>query len=222
MEILRAIQERRSTRKFKSDPVPRATIEEILQAAQRSPSAINTQPWECWVVGGETAKQLAREIYQAGKNGEAPRNDFDAPTEWKEVHMNRMRENGKRLFALLGIDRQDQEGKKAFALSMYNFYDAPQVIFVCLDEGLGYYSILDCGCFVQTICLMATSKGLGTCILESAVRYPEIIRKYLSIPAQKKILVGIAIGHTDHEAIINQFESNRDRLENVAHWQDIK
>jgi nitroreductase len=95
------------------------------------------------------------------------------------------------------------------------------VIFVCLDESLGHYSVFDCGCFVQTVCLLATSKGLGTCILESAARYPDILRKRLGIPAEKKILLGIAIGHTDGEAVINQFRSNREPLENVAHWHDI-
>ena len=171
-------------------------------------------------MGGATARQLAQEIYEAGKNGEVPRSDFPVPDQWKEVFMNRMRENGRRLFGLLGIDR-DKEAKKAFGLSMFKLYEAPQVIFVCLDESLGHYSVFDCGCFVQTVCLLATSKGLGTCILESAARYPDILRKRLGIPPEKKILLGIAIGHTDREAIINQFQSNREPIENVAHWHDI-
>jgi len=220
MEILRAVHERKSIRKFKSDPVPRVMLEEILEAAQRSPSAIHTQPWECWAVGGETAKQLAEEIYRAGQNDEVSRADFPFIGQWKEVYINRMRENGKRLFGLLGI-QQDREGRRAFSLSMYKFYDAPQVIYVCLDESLGHYSIFDCGCFAQTVCLMAASKGLGTCILESAVRYPDIIRKHLGIPPQKKILVGIAIGHPDSGAIINEFTSSREPLENVVQWLDI-
>jgi len=220
MEVLRTIQERKSIRKFKADPVSKAMLEEILQAAQRSPSAINTQPWECWAVGGETARQLAEELYQSGANGEVFRSDFPVAEQWKEVYVNRMRENGKRLFGLLGI-QEDREGRRAFSLSMYKFYDAPQVIFVCLDESLGHYSIFDCGCFAQTVCLVATSKGLGTCILESAVRYPDIIRKYLGIPPQKKILVGIAIGYPDHGAVINEFSSNREPVENAVRWVDI-
>jgi len=222
MELLKAIQERRSIRKFKSDPVSKAILQEILQAALRSPSAINTQPWECWVVGGEIVKQLGQEMYEEGKNGGIPRSDFKLPEVWKETYMNRMRDNGKRLFGLLGIDRQDKEGRRALALSMYKFFDAPQVIFVCLDASLGDYSVFDCGCFVQTVCLLAASKGLGTCIQHSGVHYPDIIRKYLPIPEEKKILVAIAIGHPDGEAVINQFKSNRDPLENFVHWQDMR
>jgi nitroreductase len=129
-----------------------------------------------------------------------------------------MRENGGRLWAILGIDRHDRESREAFNLSMYKFYGAPQVIFVCLDESLGHYSIFDCGCFVQTICLLATSKGLGTCILASAVRYPDIIRKHVPIPREKKLLIGVAIGYPDYGATINQFQSNREPLENIVHW----
>lgn len=221
MELLQVIQERKSIRKFKSDPVPRAILQEILQAALRAPSAINTQPWECWAVGGETLKKLGQALYEEGANGRPSRSDFKLPETWKDAYLNRMRDNGKRLFGLLGIDRQDKEKRRAFALSMYKFFDAPQVIFLCLDASLGDYSLFDCGCFVQTICLLATAKGLGTCIQHSGVHYPDIIRKYVPIPEEKKILVAIAIGHPDGEAVINRFRSNREALENIVHWEDL-
>jgi len=54
MKLLEAIENRKSIRRFKPDPLSRVMLEEILQAAMRAPSAINTQPWGCWVVGGET------------------------------------------------------------------------------------------------------------------------------------------------------------------------
>jgi nitroreductase len=115
----------------------------------------------------------------------------------------------------------DKEKKEAFSLSMYRFFDAPQVIFVCLDASLGAYAVFDCGGFVQTICLLATAKGLGTCIQHSGVNYPDIIRKYVPIPEEKEILVAIAIGYPDEEAMVNRFRSNREPLENVVHWMDL-
>ena len=135
--------------------------------------------------------------------------------------MNRMRENGKGLFGLLGIDRQDKEKRKAFTLSMHKFFGAPQVIFLCLDSSLGDYSVFDCGCFTQNVCLLAASKGLGTCIQQSGVHYPDIIRKHVPIPAEKKILIAIAIGYPDEQAMVNQFRSNREPLEKVVHWEDL-
>ena len=219
MELLEAIQNRKSIRKFKPDLVPRVILEEILQAALWAPSAINTQPWECWVAGGETLQRLGGDLYAEAEKGGHPRADFVLFETWKDAYMNRMRENGKGLFGLLGIDRQDKEKRKAFALSMHKFFGAPQVIFLCLDSSLGDYSIFDCGCFTQNICLLAISKGLGTCIQHSAVNYPDIIRRYIPIPSEKKILVAISIGYPDEEAIVNQFRSSREPLERVVHWE---
>ena len=44
---------RRSIRGYKSDPVPKALIKEVLKLAMRSPSSMNTQPWNFTVVTGE-------------------------------------------------------------------------------------------------------------------------------------------------------------------------
>ena len=40
-----ALLSRRSVRAFRPDPVPRATVEEILRLASRAPSGTNVQPW---------------------------------------------------------------------------------------------------------------------------------------------------------------------------------
>ncbi len=221
MELLEVIHERRSIRKFKSDPVPRSLLQQILQAALRAPSSVNTQPWECWVAGGETLKRLSQALYEEAEKGSPSRSDFRFPEIWKEAYMRRMRDNGKRLFGLLGIDRQNKEKRRAFDLFMYKFFDAPQVVFLCLDVSLGEYSLFDCGCFVQNICLLSTSNGLGTCIQASGVAYPDIIRKYVAIPDEKKIFLAIAIGYPDRGDIVNQFTSNREPLENFVHWEDL-
>jgi nitroreductase len=221
MKLLEAIENRKSVRKFKPTPLSRAILQDILQAALRAPSAINTQPWECWVVGGKTLQQLSRELFAEAEKESPSRAEFTPTKIWKDTYLKRMRENGKGLFGLLGIERQDREKRKAFNLSMNKFFDAPQVIFLCLDSSLGDYSLFDCGCFALNICLLATSKGLGTCIQESGVHYPDVIRKYVPIPLEKKILVAIAIGYPDEQAAINRFRSTREALENVVHWEDL-
>ncbi len=43
-----------SCRAYRSDPVPRAAVEQILEAARRAPSACNRQPWR-FVVATEEA-----------------------------------------------------------------------------------------------------------------------------------------------------------------------
>ena len=45
MDIVEAIQQRKSIRAFKPDPVPKEILKEILELALRAPSWANTQPW---------------------------------------------------------------------------------------------------------------------------------------------------------------------------------
>jgi len=54
MDTVTAVKERRSIRKFKSEPVPRELIRGILEQARWSPSWGNTQAWEFYVVTGQS------------------------------------------------------------------------------------------------------------------------------------------------------------------------
>jgi nitroreductase len=49
-DFLELVKSRRSIRVFKPDPVPRETIEKILEAARWAMSGANGQPWEFVVV----------------------------------------------------------------------------------------------------------------------------------------------------------------------------
>jgi nitroreductase len=60
MDVIEAIQERRSTRGFLDKPVGKETLERLLHLATQAPSAINLQPWEFAVVSGEERKRLSR------------------------------------------------------------------------------------------------------------------------------------------------------------------
>ncbi|MGQ9682433.1 MAG: nitroreductase family protein [Anaerolineae bacterium] len=57
--VLSALRGRRSIRHFAPQPVPRALLEQILQAATWAPSASNTQPWRFVVFQGERKGELA-------------------------------------------------------------------------------------------------------------------------------------------------------------------
>ena len=67
MDLFAAIQERRSTRAFRPDPIPRELIEKILRVTICAPSAINLQPWEFTVVAGEERERLSRRLIKAYK-----------------------------------------------------------------------------------------------------------------------------------------------------------
>lgn len=72
-DVIAAILERRSVRRYKSDPVPRATIGRIIDAARWAPSAGNIQPWQFYVVYNEEKKQaLAAAALNQKSVSEAP------------------------------------------------------------------------------------------------------------------------------------------------------
>jgi nitroreductase len=57
MDLLKAIYERRSVRKFRKDPVPDEIILEILEAARAAPSWANTQVCRYIVVKDQVIKR---------------------------------------------------------------------------------------------------------------------------------------------------------------------
>ncbi|TCL76386.1 nitroreductase [Hydrogenispora ethanolica] len=50
MELMEAIYQRRSIRKYKDDPVPKEVVGRLLEAATLAPSASNSQPWAFAVI----------------------------------------------------------------------------------------------------------------------------------------------------------------------------
>jgi nitroreductase len=68
-----AIEQRRSIRKFKPDPVPDDVISELLDAARLAPSGSNAQPWRFKIVkDSQTKKKLAEAAYNQSFIAQAP------------------------------------------------------------------------------------------------------------------------------------------------------
>lgn len=60
MDVITAIQTRRTHHDFRPDPVPRAVVEACLAAAVWAPNHKLTEPWEFYVFTGDTKERLAR------------------------------------------------------------------------------------------------------------------------------------------------------------------
>ena len=56
MDVMEAIKERRSVRKYKPDPVPEQALRTVLEAVQWTPSWANTQCWEIIIVSDPNVK----------------------------------------------------------------------------------------------------------------------------------------------------------------------
>ena len=68
MDTIEAIKNRRSIRKFKSNPVDDKTLEIVLDAARLAPSWANTQCWKFIVIRDNATKASLAEIVQINPN----------------------------------------------------------------------------------------------------------------------------------------------------------
>jgi nitroreductase len=218
MELKQAIKRRRSVRGFLPKPVPKKIINSILSLAGHAPSWGNTQPWELLVVSGETVKNLGEAFCKKAREGVVQTPEYEMPKVFPEPHLTRYRQVGMDLFSILNIHREDTEKRTEHSLNNFRGFGAPVFIYVLLDERLSPYALLDAGLFIQTLCLSARDRGLGTCILAALARFPEVIRTYLPIPEGKKILIGIALGYPDPKAPVNRYRSRRDPLAKWVTW----
>ncbi|MCF8085215.1 MAG: nitroreductase [Deltaproteobacteria bacterium] len=219
METETAVKGRRSIRRFKPKPVPEEIVRDIVNTARWSPSWGNTQPWELYVVTGEALERFKKANRRKCLHGEAPASDIAMPEVWPETLKKRYVEVGKKVLTSLSISREDVEARNEYYGEMFALFGAPCMILVCLSKSLHMeYAMLDVGLLMQTVCLLAHDRGLGTCILAGSVRYPGLLRELLSIPEDRVVVIGTAMGYPDWAAPVNHFERERAELDEFVTW----
>lgn len=218
MEIREALRTRKSIRGYKSEPVPRAILTEILEIATRSPSAMNTQPWEIAIVAGKALDDLRQANVKKLTSGALPKSNV-LRRPFEGVYRQRQVDLAVQLFGLMGIAREDKEKRAQWMERGFRYFDAPAAIILSIDTSLGEeLALVDIGGLCQSICLTALQYGLGTCIEDQGMLYPEVIRDTLGIPESKRIVIAIAIGYPDWDFPANKVETGREPIEDVTTW----
>jgi len=121
--------------------------------------------------------------------------------------------------ALNGKFREDQQKRDEWIERGFRYFNAPAVIIITSDSSLPETRpLLDIGGVMQTICLAALEFGLGTCIQNQGVMYPDILRKFAQIPATQRIIVAIAMGYPNWDFAANKVVSTREAVENMTTW----
>ncbi len=217
MDVNKAIVTRRSIRAFKPQPVPKETLQAILDAARWSPSGMNIQPWNCCVVTGKTLETLKSSLVEKAKTAEGkpeiPWYDFG------EAHNERRKQLGISVMKAKGIGREDKAKRAEWNLQMLRFFDAPAAIMIYTERRLGSMALFDVGFIAHAIMLLAHEAGLGTCVVGLATSYPDMVRSVLNIPDDSLIVAGLAVGYPDPAAPINQFERERAALDSFVQWR---
>ena len=195
MEFENVIRGRRSIRAYQPEPVPDDTIREIFDAARWAPSWRNTQAWDVWVVTG-SALRLYKEEFKAAVERDDPAGlDLPATAEWPQACSARTAALMKSRAATLAAAGEATDPAAAFA-RMAGLFGAPCLLVFGFDDCLAEaYASFDTGAFVENVCLAAHDKGLGTCIVATVIRYPDLLRRLLPGAEGKRFVVSVTLGH---------------------------
>lgn len=221
MDVREAVETRFSCRAFLDTPVPEATVREILERAARAPSGGNLQPWHVYALAGAPLAELKRLV--APRAVETPRGEGAEyhvyPPDLTEPYETRRRTVGELLYRSIGVTREDRPGRYRQYARNFLFFDAPVGIFFAIDRQMGPPQWSDLGMYVQTVMLLARDYGLHTCAQEAWTFWHKTVSAFLDLPPGLMLFCGLALGHADRDAAINQWRSPREPLDGFASFR---
>ena len=221
-----AITGRMSARAFLPTPVPRETLEHLLEVAARAPSGTNTQPWKVYVLQGASRDSLVEQCCAAHDAMRADpslagqyREEYDYyPTQWVSPYIDRRRENGWSLYGLLGITKGDKDKMHAQHQRNFRFFDAPVGLMFTLDRVMGRGSLVDYGMFLQNLMVAAKAHGLDTCPQAAWNGFSKIILPHIGAGENEMLVCGMALGYADPADKVNSFVTPREPVASFTHW----
>lgn len=213
------LAQRHSCRGYLPDPVPRATIEQLLALAQRTPSWCNSQPWQVAIVGGAATQRLREALLNHVTTATAAP-DFPWPAAYRGVYQDRRRECGLQLYQATGVARGDREAAERQRLENFRFFGAPHVAIVSTDADLGVYGAVYCGAYVSQFMLAAHSLGVASIAQAALAAYPDFWREQLGWAEDRRIVCGISFGRADPAHPANAFRTSRAALADTVTWVD--
>ncbi len=220
MEFETLVRTRRSVRGYKTDPVPRALIEDIIEVARGAPSSMNTQPWHVHVLTGAPLERVRQRNMEAMQAGAKPQRDIVTHAAYAGVHRQRQVEIAVQLFGAMGIARDDKPRREDWVLRGFRQFDAPVSLVLTYDRVLdpGATQHFDLGALSYGICLAAWNRGLGTVINGQGITRSDIVREVAGIPDDQAIMTCIAMGWPDDDFSANGVKSTREPVDRFVRF----
>jgi nitroreductase len=167
MELIEVIKSRRAVREYTADPVDRATVERLIDAAILAPSAMNLQPWAFAVL-------LGRERIEAYAK---------RAKDW--------------LLASLSQTSYEPSIRHMLEDPQFVlFYHAPALL-VVLAKSSGTQAAEDCCLAAENLMLAARNEGLGTCWIGFARPWLDLpaTKTELKLPEHYHVVAPLILGH---------------------------
>lgn len=209
---------RRSIRGYKPNPVPQSLIEEILALAMRSPSSMNTQPWNFTVVTGEVLDRIRKGNTERNLAGIPHSREFRIGSPFAGQHRDRQVGVAKQLFAAMDIAREDTDKRQDWVLRGFRQFDAPICIIITYDAVLADSddTAFDCGAVTTALVNAAWSRGLGAVINSQGIMQSPVVREHANISDDQVIMKAVALGWPDHSFPANAVVSERKTVDEAT------
>ena len=208
------MKDRHSARDFQKKEIPEETLKEIVRIALDSPSWCNSQPWNIYVVSGKPLEEI-RKVWIA-KNDEKIKGYADLQPVHRTEFSERCQKNMEEEFKLIKESTKDPE-LQAFWRKNIECFNAPTIVYLTLHKGHSKWSCYDLGGFGMALMLAAKDLGVDSVVAYELAKYPDVIRKFVKIPENEDIAVGIALGY-ENDDIVNKFRAKKSTLEDVCHF----
>lgn len=191
MNVIEAINNRRSIRKFKTDPIPDELIRTILQSGINAPSGHNKQPWEFIVIKGSKKDEMLETMKQGVK-------------EFKS-------QNGNVGSAEYSIKVMEKSPVVVFVFNPYGM--PPWINKNTTEQIIEIIDIQSIGAAIQNMLLTALELGIGSLwICDIFYAYEDLCKCFNK---QSQMVAAIAFGYTDEKPAMRPRKS----IEEVTEWQ---
>ena len=176
-DMLGFIKSRRSTRRFKTMPVPEDALNQVVEAGRYAPSGGNCQTTHFIVVKNAEILATLKELVQQ---------EFAGMEVTKGMYK-----------SIVNSINASKRGNYAF------HYDAPVLIVTANQKEYGN-NIADCSCALENMMLMANALDLGSCWINQLKWLNEnpVILAYmqqLGMTENERVYGALAVGYPDTE-----------------------
>jgi nitroreductase len=220
MEFEALVNTRRSVRGYKTDPIPRAIIEDVISVAKGAPSSMNTQPWHVHVLTGAPLDRIRERNTEEMLAGAQAKRDIVTHGPYEGIHRKRQVDIAIQLFEAMGIARDDKERRQDWVMRGFRQFDAPVSLVLTYDKVLdpGAVCHFDLGALSYGIVLAAWDRCLGTVVNGQGIMRSDIVREVADIPENEVIMTCIAMGYPNDDFSANAVKSHREPNDAFVHY----
>ncbi len=222
MNVSDAVRQRRSIRDFRPDPVPRALLADILDAARWAPSGSNIQAWRIIAVAGAERDAIVEMARNASSTPGFGRTEDDFPIYppelWEPLRTRRYT-LAEDMYRALGIPREDKPARLRNVARNFEFFGAPVGLFFVIDRRVAHGQWAHLGMLIQTVALLLEERGLGSCMQEAWASFRPQLAERFALPPTEMVYCGMAVGFPQRLNPVNQFTRSRISLDELVDFR---